>query len=84
MPREGHPACEGGPQSHGTGTSQLAGLPNGRPPNAFPAGKAFCIGGRDAMGRGFAPPYFPTTNLFEVVEGDGLAGDRPVWREASP
>jgi hypothetical protein len=37
------------------------------------------------MGRGFAPPYFPTTNRFEMVQGSlGLAGVRPVWREASP
>jgi len=37
------------------------------------------------MSRGFSPPYFPTTSLFEMVQGaDGLAGVRPVWREASP
>ena len=45
-------------------------------------GRAFTYDRR--MVRGFAPPYFPTTNLFEIVEGDGLAGDRAVWREASP
>lgn len=37
------------------------------------------------MSRGFSPPYFPTTNLFEMVGGSApLAGVRPVWREASP
>jgi len=37
------------------------------------------------MSRGFSPPYFPTTNRFEVFQGSqGLAGVRPVWREASP
>lgn len=37
------------------------------------------------MSRGFTPPYFPTTNLFEVVQGnDRLAGVRPVWREGAP
>ena len=37
------------------------------------------------MSRGFTPPYYPTTNRFEVAQGtDGLAGVRPVWREASP
>ncbi|MBI3976176.1 MAG: DUF4900 domain-containing protein [Armatimonadetes bacterium] len=37
------------------------------------------------MSRGFSPPYFPTTNRFELVGGtDGLAGVRPVWRESSP
>ena len=45
-------------------------------------GRAFTYDRR--MARGFAPPYFPTTNLFEIVEGDGLAGDRAVWREATP
>lgn len=37
------------------------------------------------MNRGFSPPYFPTTTLFTIVPGtDGLAGVRPIWREASP
>ncbi len=38
------------------------------------------------MGRGFSPPYFPTTsNVFEITQGtNGLAGVRPLWREASP
>jgi hypothetical protein len=37
------------------------------------------------MNRGFSPPYFPTTNLFEIAQGtDPLAGVRPVWRESSP
>ncbi|MGH2405938.1 MAG: DUF4900 domain-containing protein [bacterium] len=37
------------------------------------------------MSRGFTPPYFPTTNLFEAVQGnDALAGVRPVWREGTP
>ncbi|MDR7521010.1 MAG: DUF4900 domain-containing protein [Armatimonadota bacterium] len=36
------------------------------------------------MSRGFTPPYFPTTPLFEVVQTQGLAGVRPVWREAAP
>ncbi len=37
------------------------------------------------MSRGFAPPYFPTTNLLQVVQGTyGLAGTRPTWREAPP
>jgi hypothetical protein len=37
------------------------------------------------MSRGFSPPYFPTTNLYEIVQGnDRLAGVRPAWREASP
>jgi hypothetical protein len=37
------------------------------------------------MSRGFNPPYFPTTNLFEVLQGtDQLAGVKPVWREAAP
>jgi hypothetical protein len=35
------------------------------------------------MGRGFAPPFFPTTNLF-VIAPANLAGARPVWREATP
>ncbi len=36
--------------------------------------------------RGISPPYFPTTsNRFEITQGStGLAGVRPVWREASP
>lgn len=37
------------------------------------------------MSRGFSPPYFPTTNLYEVVQGSSpLAGVRPVWREGTP
>ncbi|MGH2373858.1 MAG: hypothetical protein ACRDIC_10385, partial [bacterium] len=37
------------------------------------------------MSRGFTPPYFPTTNLYEVVQGnEALAGVRPVWREGTP
>ena len=37
------------------------------------------------MSRGLAPPYFPTTSLFEVLPGgQPLAGVRPVWREAQP
>ncbi|MGQ0549219.1 MAG: DUF4900 domain-containing protein [Armatimonadota bacterium] len=37
------------------------------------------------MSRGFTPPYFPTTNLYEVVQGNqALAGVRPVWREGTP
>ncbi|KRT77262.1 MAG: hypothetical protein XU14_C0016G0001, partial [Armatimonadetes bacterium CSP1-3] len=37
------------------------------------------------MSRGFSPPYFPTTTLFEMVSGiEPLAGVRPIWREASP
>jgi hypothetical protein len=37
------------------------------------------------MSRGFSPPYFPTINLFEVVQGrDPLAGTRPTWREGTP
>lgn len=35
------------------------------------------------MGRGFAPPFFPTTNLF-VIAPANLAGARPIWREATP
>ncbi|MDI6771837.1 MAG: DUF4900 domain-containing protein [bacterium] len=35
------------------------------------------------MSRGFSPPYFPTTNLYQVQALD-LAGVRPVWREGSP
>jgi hypothetical protein len=35
--------------------------------------------------RGFSPPYFPTTGLFQVETGsEALAGARPVWREAAP
>ena len=36
--------------------------------------------------RGISPPYFPTTsNRFEITQGStGLAGVRPIWREASP
>jgi len=36
------------------------------------------------MERGFSPPYFPTTTLYEVREGSGLTGLRPVWRELRP
>ncbi len=37
------------------------------------------------MSRGFTPPYFPTTNLFELDQGTyPLAGTRPIWREAAP
>jgi hypothetical protein len=36
------------------------------------------------MSRGFTPPYFPTTPLFEITQVQGLAGARPVWREAAP
>jgi hypothetical protein len=37
------------------------------------------------MSRGFSPPYFPTTSLFEIGRGsEPLAGVRPIWREASP
>ncbi len=37
------------------------------------------------MSRGLTPPYFPTTNLYEVVQGnEALAGVRPVWREGTP
>ncbi len=37
------------------------------------------------MSRGFTPPYFPTINLFELVQGqDRLAGTRPTWREGTP
>ncbi len=37
------------------------------------------------MTRGFTPPYFPTINLFELVQGqDRLAGTRPTWREGAP
>jgi hypothetical protein len=37
------------------------------------------------MSRGFTPPYFPTTNLFVVVDGSQpLAGVKPTWREATP
>lgn len=37
------------------------------------------------MDRGFAPPYFPTTNQFTVNQGSqALAGVKPNWREASP
>lgn len=35
------------------------------------------------MLRGFTPPYFPTTGLYEVSAA-GLAGVRPVWREGAP
>ncbi len=36
--------------------------------------------------RGISPPYFPTTsNRYELSQGStGLAGVRPIWREASP
>jgi hypothetical protein len=37
------------------------------------------------MSRGFTPPYFPTTNMFVVVDGSQpLAGVKPTWREATP
>jgi hypothetical protein len=36
------------------------------------------------MSRGFTPPYFPTTPLFIIGQTSGLAGSRPVWREAAP
>jgi len=46
-------------------------------------GRAFRFDRR--MSRGFAPPYFPTINLFELVQGqDKLAGQRPAWREGTP
>jgi type II secretory pathway pseudopilin PulG len=35
------------------------------------------------MGRGFAPPYFPTTTIAKV-EARELATRKPQWREASP
>ena len=35
------------------------------------------------MGRGFAPPYFPTTAL-PALRAEELAGARPRWREGSP
>jgi hypothetical protein len=35
--------------------------------------------------RGIEPPYFPTSTLFEVVNGsERIAGVRPIWREAAP
>ena len=37
------------------------------------------------MDRGFAPPYFPTTNQFTVLPGSQrLDGVKPTWREATP
>lgn len=37
------------------------------------------------FGRGIIPPWFPTTNRFELTEGSShLAGVKPVWREATP
>ncbi len=37
------------------------------------------------MSRGFSPPYFPTTNLYQLAQGsEPLAGVRPSWREATP
>jgi hypothetical protein len=46
-------------------------------------GRAFTYDTR--MNRGFTPPYFPTTNEFQVVAGSQpLAGVRPNWREAAP
>jgi len=37
------------------------------------------------LGRGIAPPFFPTSTLFEVVNGDDrMAGVRPIWRESTP
>ncbi len=35
------------------------------------------------MSRGFAPPYYPTTNHYQV-RANNLAGVRPTWREGSP
>lgn len=34
------------------------------------------------MGRGFSPPYFPTTTI-PALQSQGLAGRRPDWREGS-
>jgi hypothetical protein len=47
-------------------------------------GRAFTYDTR--MGRGFTPPYFPTTGLFVITDGTALplAGARPTWREATP
>jgi hypothetical protein len=46
-------------------------------------GRAFTYDTR--MSRGFSPPYFPTTNEFQVVAGSQpLAGVKPTWREATP
>lgn len=37
------------------------------------------------MSRGFSPPYFPTTNLYQLAQGSQpLAGVRPAWREGTP
>lgn len=35
------------------------------------------------LGRGFVPPYFPTTGL-PAIQAQGLAGQRPSWQELSP
>ena len=34
------------------------------------------------MGRGFSPPFFPTTTL-PMLRSEGLAGSRPEWREGA-
>jgi hypothetical protein len=34
------------------------------------------------MGRGFSPPFFPTTTL-PMLRSAGLAGSRPEWREGA-
>ena len=37
------------------------------------------------MSRGFAPPFFPGTNNFQVAQGSGhIAGVKPVWSEVAP
>jgi hypothetical protein len=46
-------------------------------------GRAFTFDTR--MSRGFAPPYFPTTNEFMITPGSQpLAGVKANWREATP
>ncbi len=46
-------------------------------------GRAFTYDTR--MSRGFSPPYFPTTNQFQVSEGSQkLTNVKPTWREATP
>ncbi|MCS7173251.1 MAG: DUF4900 domain-containing protein [Armatimonadetes bacterium] len=35
------------------------------------------------LGRGFAPPYFPTTTL-SAIQAQGIAGQKPRWQELSP
>lgn len=35
------------------------------------------------MGRGFSPPYFPTTTI-PALQAQELAGVKPQWREGSP